>query len=66
MTGVFTGTELHLWAEQPHYDERLPLRDDKPDLNFNEKRLVIKTDAEWQEVRLGDGDTTNPVFRHLD
>jgi hypothetical protein len=49
-TGVFTGIELHLWAEQPYYDERLPVREDRPELNFNAKRVPISSDHTWQEV----------------
>ena len=49
-TGVFSGTELHLFMETAFYDERLPVREDKPELNFNEKKRVLETDEKWQEV----------------
>eukprot|EP00198_Chlamydomonas_reinhardtii_P003541 XP_001692877.1 flagellar associated protein [Chlamydomonas reinhardtii] len=50
LTGVFTGTELALMVENPYYDERLPAREDKPELNFSQKRTPIRTDDEWQEL----------------
>lgn len=50
LTGVFTGTELALMVENPYFDERLPAREDKPELNFTQKRTLIRTDDEWQEV----------------
>ncbi len=50
LTGVFTGTELALMVENPYFDERLPAREDKPELNFTHKRTLIRTDDEWQEV----------------
>lgn len=37
-------------SQEPHFDERLPMREDRPDLNFNEKRRAITTDAEWRAV----------------
>ncbi|KXZ56071.1 hypothetical protein GPECTOR_2g953 [Gonium pectorale] len=54
LTGVFTGTELSLLVENPYYDERLPAREDKPELNFSQKRTLIRTDDEWQEVEAED------------
>ncbi|GIL66635.1 hypothetical protein Vafri_20126 [Volvox africanus] len=50
LTGVFTGTELSLLVENPYFDERLPAREDKPELNFSQKRTPIRTDDEWQEL----------------
>lgn len=50
LTGVFTGTELSLLVENPYFDERMPAREDKPELNFSQKRTLIRTDDEWQEV----------------
>ncbi|GFH26690.1 uncharacterized protein HaLaN_24879, partial [Haematococcus lacustris] len=49
-TGIFSGTELHLFVEQPFYDERLPVREDRPDLNFNHRRRPMLTDEDWQQV----------------
>ncbi len=49
-TGTFTGIELHLFVDQPYFDERLPVREDRPELNFNEKRIEVTTNEEWQEV----------------
>eukprot|EP00798_Chlamydomonas_sp_ICE-L_P023775 gene23775-9334_t len=40
-TGTFSGTELHLYVEQPYYDDRLPVREDKPELNFNQKKIEV-------------------------
>lgn len=36
--------------QEPHFDERLPVREDRPDLNFNQKRRPVITDEDWQEV----------------
>mmetsp|Transcript_26929 Transcript_26929/g.69418 ORF Transcript_26929/g.69418 Transcript_26929/m.69418 type:complete len:871 (-) Transcript_26929:1245-3857(-) len=49
-TGQFAGTELHLFTEEPHYDSRLPVREDRPDLNFNIRQAQICTDDEWRMV----------------
>ncbi|KAG1678758.1 hypothetical protein FOA52_012798 [Chlamydomonas sp. UWO 241] len=49
-TGVFSGIELHMQVEMLHFDERLPVRDDKPELSFNQRRAEILTDDQWQEI----------------
>lgn len=46
-TGVFSGTELHLWHAAPHYDARLPPRPGRPDLTFDAPRRAVACDAEW-------------------
>ena len=50
-TGVYSGTELHLWALPPYHDDRLPLRLDRPDLCFDVLRREITSSEEWQQVR---------------
>eukprot|EP00983_Pelagomonas_calceolata_P113244 1159965-Pelagomonas_calceolata.AAC.1 len=37
--------------QEPHYDSRLPVREDRPDLNFNIRQAQICTDDEWRMVR---------------
>lgn len=49
-TGVFSGLELHMFMEPPHYDPRLPTREDRPEMDFSKKRFQITTDSQWQEV----------------
>jgi hypothetical protein len=51
-TGVFSGTELHLWAMLPHFDARLPARADRPDLDFSTQQRAVSTDEDWQQVGL--------------
>jgi hypothetical protein len=51
-TGVFLGTELHLWAVPPHYDPRLPVRPERPDLTFDNKRREINSTEKWQQVSI--------------
>jgi hypothetical protein len=51
-TGVFSGTELHLWAVAPHHDERLPLRPGRPELTFDARRRQVATTEEWKQARL--------------
>lgn len=48
---MFSGTELHLLVESPYYDERLPPREDRPELDFSTKKRLIADDHQWQEVR---------------
>jgi hypothetical protein len=43
-------------AQEPYHDERLPVREDRPELNFSEKRTAINTDEEWHAVRRGSRD----------
>lgn len=50
-TGVYSGTELHLWALPPYHDDRLPLRPDRRDLCFDVPRREITSSEEWQQVR---------------
>ncbi|MEW5306191.1 MAG: hypothetical protein WDW36_008675 [Sanguina aurantia] len=50
LTGMFSGTELHLLVESPYYDERLPPRDDRPELDFSTKKRLIADDHQWQEL----------------
>jgi hypothetical protein len=50
-TGIFSGLELHMFMEPPHYDPRLPPREDRPEMDFSKKRFLIKDDSQWQEVR---------------
>ena len=40
----------HAITQEPYYDERLPEREDKPELNFNVKRRPITDDATWHAV----------------
>jgi hypothetical protein len=42
-------------AQEPYHDERLPVYEDKPHLNFNLKRRPIADDQAWQAVRTADG-----------
>jgi hypothetical protein len=49
-TGMFTGTELHLWEVLPYFDPRLPPRQDQPNLDFSVQRKEIASNAEWQQV----------------
>ncbi|KIY92397.1 flagellar associated protein [Monoraphidium neglectum] len=49
-TGVYSGTELHMWAVPPYFDDRLPVRGDRPDLSFNVQRREIAATEEWQEA----------------
>ena len=49
-TGVYSGTELHLWVLNPHYDVRLPSRPDCPELDFTIERKEVTSTAEWQQV----------------
>jgi hypothetical protein len=49
-TGVYSGTELHLWLVPPHHDPRLPVRPDRPDLSFDAARREVATTEEWQQV----------------
>jgi hypothetical protein len=54
-TGMFTGTELHLFVTPPYYDPRLPLRPDQPQLEFAVQSKEITSTAEWQQVIAGQG-----------
>lgn len=49
-TGVYSGTELHLWHVPPHYDPRLPPAPGRPDLTFDAPRRAVTTDAEWRAL----------------
>ncbi|GMH33927.1 hypothetical protein BSKO_01761 [Bryopsis sp. KO-2023] len=49
-TGVYSGTELELYMEHPFFDDRLPVDDTNPGLNFNVDRKQITTDEEWKEI----------------
>lgn len=51
-TGMFTGTELHLFVTPPYYDPRLPLRPDQPQLEFAVQSKEVTSTAEWQQVSL--------------
>jgi hypothetical protein len=62
-TGVYSGTELHMWAVPPYFDDRLPVRGDRPDLSFNVQRREIAATEEWQEVRWGAGDGRQRLTR---
>eukprot|EP00798_Chlamydomonas_sp_ICE-L_P025218 gene25218-10863_t len=55
-TGTFTGTELHLFVEQPYFDERLPIRDDKPELNFNQRQIEVLMVYLHAKLEADDGD----------
>lgn len=50
-TGMYTGTELHLFVTLPHHDPRLPPRPDQPKLDFTVKCKEVTTTEEWQKVR---------------
>jgi hypothetical protein len=52
-TGMFTGTELHLFVTPPYYDPRLPLRPDQPQLEFAVQSKEVTSTAEWQQVSSG-------------
>ncbi|WIA12059.1 hypothetical protein OEZ85_012136 [Tetradesmus obliquus] len=49
-TGMFTGTELHLFVTPPYYDPRLPLRPDQPQLEFAVQSKEVTSTAEWQQL----------------
>jgi hypothetical protein len=36
----------------PYYDERLPVKEDMPELKYNIKSRQIINDEDWQMVRL--------------
>eukprot|EP00878_Enallax_costatus_P009356 GHUV01009778.1.p1 GENE.GHUV01009778.1~~GHUV01009778.1.p1 ORF type:complete len:367 (+),score=140.05 GHUV01009778.1:311-1411(+) len=49
-TGMFTGTELHLWVHPQYNDPRLPLRPDQPQLEFSVQKKEITSTEEWQQL----------------
>ncbi len=36
--------------QEPYYDERLPVREERPELNYNVKKRAVVSDEEWREV----------------
>eukprot|EP00882_Tetradesmus_deserticola_P013709 GHRQ01014559.1.p1 GENE.GHRQ01014559.1~~GHRQ01014559.1.p1 ORF type:complete len:221 (+),score=66.82 GHRQ01014559.1:175-837(+) len=49
-TGMFTGTELHLFVTPPYFDPRLPLQPDQPQLEFAVNSREVTSTAEWQQL----------------
>jgi hypothetical protein len=50
-TGIYSGTELHLWQLSPYFDERLDPRPECPELDFSVAKREISSNEEWRQVR---------------
>lgn len=64
-TQVLQGTELYMFMEPLYYDHRLPVRDDRPNLNYNLRSVEVKTDEEWSQVSLARGLQAPPFLERL-
>jgi hypothetical protein len=53
-TGIYSGTEIHLWVLNPHYDDRLPSRPDCPEMDFTIQRKEVTNTSEWQQVQINE------------
>jgi hypothetical protein len=59
-TGIYSGTELHLWMLSPYFDERLEPRPECPELDFSVAKREISSNEDWRQVRLA---ARTPVTR---